>query len=494
MPPGSASDPPDTSVVPPARRSPGSGARGRGHPLAYLDLGLVAVVAAFAELAFDRVLPAAAAQRLPYGLLLWGAFCRHFSAILCVFVLAYTIGLSAGRRDLFGAPARMLLVVVGMVLTPLLAWAAIAPMPAWLSTQVESSFIFFALACVYTALRSNSDTRTTAGVAVLTIPLLARGYALAAASIKPLAFGRLDASQMAEHLGEAAALVGGIAAPFLLPPRVHSRRLGLRGPLTAAFVITGAVGFLASTRLALVQSAAAALGFALPDEGAGRLVYLVAVFGTTWTAAALLTGARAARLVGSGLALVAISGYSLRRPSELAAMALGLLLITWGETGAEGLTASPPVAFIDPERWLTEVRALAARLGGECVLVNDEERQITRLSGKSGDHAVVVRIVRERGVDAVEIAVGTPPADGSEDLHVDERPGAGPGEPFERRFRVRVSPGSRGLPESARAAFEPLGGTMTIWTGRGARWRQRLHAPAPLDRVPTTVEMLARLI
>src|SRR5262249_32983905 len=154
-----------------------------------------------------------------------------------------------------------------------------APIPAWLITQIEISFLFFAVACIYACLRGSGDLRTTAGVAVLTVPLLARGYSLAAASYESLAFGRLDARQLAEHLGEAAALIAGVAAPLLLPPRAQTRLLARRAPLLVALGVTMAVTVVAAIDLSLVQAAAGAMGFALPDEPAGRLVYMAALFG-----------------------------------------------------------------------------------------------------------------------------------------------------------------------------------------------------------------------
>src|SRR5579884_1690208 len=57
--------------------------------LARLDLARAALVAAVLELAFDRIAPAIT-ERRPHALELVGQFSRHFSGILCVFVLAWT--------------------------------------------------------------------------------------------------------------------------------------------------------------------------------------------------------------------------------------------------------------------------------------------------------------------------------------------------------------------------------------------------------------------
>src|SRR5262249_30462907 len=152
------------------------------------------LVAALGELVLARMLPAVTDRyHLPHAFALLGAFARNFSGVLCVLLLAYALGLTLARRDLFGAPLRVLFALVGVVLTPLLGWAAVAPVPPWLASQVETSFIFLALACVYGAVRTSGDTRTSAGLAVLTLPLLARAYSLAAGTFEVLAFGRLDA-------------------------------------------------------------------------------------------------------------------------------------------------------------------------------------------------------------------------------------------------------------------------------------------------------------
>src|SRR5437660_5708971 len=99
--------------------------------LARLDLTLMALSAAAAELLLDRILPAAVDHRLPDALVEAAAFARHFSAVLCVLVLAVAIGLTLSRRDLFAAPARVLFALIGVILAPLLGWAAVAPVPGW---------------------------------------------------------------------------------------------------------------------------------------------------------------------------------------------------------------------------------------------------------------------------------------------------------------------------------------------------------------------------
>jgi hypothetical protein len=436
--------------------------------LTRVDLARIALGAAVAELALDRIVPAVATHRLPAWFESLAAFSRHFSGVLCIFVLAWAVGLTLGRRDVFAAPSRILFGIIGLVLVPLLGWATVAPVPAWLSTQVEISFVFLALACVYASLRAGGDGRTAAGMALLILPLLARGYARAALFYESLAFGRLDAPQMAEHLGEAAALIAGIAAPLMLPPRSEARRMTSRAALLSAFVITASVAILAATQLNALQGAAAAIGFALPDEAAGRLVYLAALFGTTWTIAALLPSPGPGRLVAAGLALIAVSGYSLTRPSELSATALGLMLVLWGESGIEALEPAPPPLPFDAEQWLADARALATRMGGECVMVNDEERQITRIGGSQGQQPVIVRVVRESGFDSVEVVVG----------HAPPEPARGD------------SP----IPDAARQKVDALGGNVQLWSSRGVRWRHRVRTPASLAQLGEVPPLLASLL
>src|SRR5262245_8936497 len=91
------------------------GTMGLSHRLARLDLAWAALVAASGELVLDRILPAVIERRLPDFLVDLAAFARHFSAALCVLVLAVALGLTLGRRDLFIAPARVLFAVVGLV-------------------------------------------------------------------------------------------------------------------------------------------------------------------------------------------------------------------------------------------------------------------------------------------------------------------------------------------------------------------------------------------
>jgi hypothetical protein len=436
--------------------------------LARLDLSRIVLGAAFAELVLDRIVPAVATRRLPAVYEAIATFTRHFSGVLCVFVLALAIGLTLNRRDLFAPPSRVLFAIIGILLVPLLGWATVAPVPSWLQTQVEVSFVFLALACVYASMRAGGDARTSAGMALLILPLLARGYAQAAASYESLAFGRLDAPRMAEHLGEAAALIAGIASPLMLPPRGEARRMTSRAAVASAFVLTATVAILAATQLSELQNAAAALGFQLPDEAAGRLVYLAALFGTLWTVVAMLPSRGSGRLVGCGLALIAVSGYTApMRPSELSATALGLVLVLWGEAGAEKLEPLPSALPFDAEQWLAEARALAQRLGGECVMVNDEERQITRIGGKQGDHPLVLRIVRESGFDSIEVVVGSPSPESVK--------------------------GDTPIPEAAREKVAAIGGNVQLWSGRGVRWRHRVRTPAKLadlERVPPLLSSL----
>src|SRR5262249_16690663 len=157
-------------------------------------------------------------------------------------------------------------------------------------------------------------------------------------------------------------------------------------------------------------------------------------------------------LLGCGLALIAVSGYSMSRPSELAAIALGLLLVAWGHAGEGVLAAEPTVMPIDPEAWRSSAQRLADRLGGDSVVVEDAldpARLIPGVSGRAGRLRVVARIVRHRGLDAVEVVVGEPPTSGAPDIMVDEKPGASTELPFGARYRVHLGAGATPLPPAA---------------------------------------------
>jgi hypothetical protein len=460
--------------------------------LARIDLARVLLLAATLELVLDRFWPAAAGEQLSPAMAQIGAFSRNLSAVLGVMVLGYMCWLTVRRSDLLGLPVRVLIALVGVVLVPLLGWAALAPMPGWLAAQTEVTFVFLVLACLFAVVRRRGDTRNKLAYFMLTLPLLARGYALLQASLDWLAFGRLDAGPAAEHFGEAAAICAGIAAPVLLTPARAAARLARPIAIVPAAACTIGAGYLMFTRQGLTQELATALGFTLPGQAAGWLLYLVALYGALWLTCGL-AGPGPARPVGTGFGLLVVAGYSLARPSELAAIATGLLVISWGLLGEDELGLTAPAVPIDPEQWLADAKSLAQELGCECVIVNDEDRQITRLSGRRGERAVVVRVVRARGLDQVEVVVGAPLGEESVDIQLEERAGAQPTQPFETRYRLRRA-GNHALPETAREALSPLGGTTALWLGRGARWQHAYRAPTPLERLPQVVSALASVL
>jgi hypothetical protein len=460
--------------------------------LARLDLARAALAAAVLELAFDRLLPAVAGHRIAPLLVQLGVFSRYFAATLCIVVLAVAVVHTTRRPNEFGLPARVVLGLTGLVLVPLLGWALIAPMPPGLAHQVESSFVFFALACLLTGLRGPAEPRLKLGLLLLVLPLLARGYAIAAGQLESLALGRLDARVFAEQRGEEAALLAGIAAPLLLSPPASLVRLARRSVVLGAMTITGTLALAAFLEPSGMRSAAGVLGFSLPDQPAGRLVYLIAAFGTVWTLLALQGLRGAPRLCGVGFSLVVVSGYVLGRPGQLAETALGLLLVVWGQAGAGELGGAPKPKPIDEEAWLRDAKTLAGRLGGEIVIVHDDNREITRVSGHVDTQPVVVRVVRALPVDAIELVVGAPPQAAPE-WAIEERPGTDEQTSFERRYRVRRASGDPARPE-ALAALAPLPGDFALWPGLGARWHARLPSPAPIERIEWAARALAKLV
>jgi hypothetical protein len=286
-------------------------------------------------------------------------------------------------------------------------------------------------------------------------------------------------------LGETAALVAGIAAPLLLPPRADVPRLTRVRPLLLALLATIGFALFAQVGTQAAQTIALALGFHLPDEASGRLVYCAALFGTVWTIFALLGRSGSARLVAAGLTLVGASGYSLAEPGMLAAIALGLLLILWAHAGADELATASP-GTVDDEQWLRDARMLADRMTGECVVVNDDDRQVTRIGGQHDATAVVVRVVRERGWDQVEVTVGAPAGEHTAAIELQERAGASASAPLATRYRIR---GGRVVGDLG-DGLAPLGGTIEIWPQRGARWRTRVRAPAALAEMEHAVRAL----
>jgi hypothetical protein len=460
-----------------------------------------------------------------------GPLLFHLTGVLALLVL---IGATAGllwRGELFPQPMRLVIAIIGLPFWLLTAYGVVFDMvPARFFPHLEATFGLLSMLIAGAVVGVATRGRVRLGVVLCALPGV-----LEASAIFGDRMGLLPTttSAVVARAGELALLIACLAAPFLLPPRPRDER-PWRRPLAVAATLTLALLVAMTTRFDLLQAALLyGLRLELPRLGSPLgVAYVGAFFAWSYATVQLLVDKGGMRLAGYGLVLLAIAGYQVTSPVELALSLLGLLALSVGE-----LRAAP---YGDPSRprvgvaaWRDYVGRLATAAGdgtspddsrSDAVVVEEGELEVSRIRAFRRGWPVLMRLVRRRGA-LVEL-----------EMTVGEAPHAGPDASIERprnwlarggEHRVRL-PRAR----TGDAAFDqklavhghaPLGdatlrdrlvrdasdGAVSLWRGAAARYHvvsgstlERPTAPfsgivdgeAPVANVVAVLDTLADLL
>jgi hypothetical protein len=434
-----------------------------------------------------------------------GTFLSHLTGVLALGILLVGLAGLLIRRELFPRPMRLAVVVIALVFWFLAVGAvALGSLSAQLLIILEISFAFLLLLVAAAALGGSTATRVKLGVVLFALPGVLHVLRMVAERTNIL--GSAPPSAELARIGELALLGACLAAPALLPPRPVRERPWV-APLAIALPLTVLYAALMAIRYDLVQAAALyALRIEVPrlDSLVG-VAYLLALFCWVYTTVQLLVDKGGMRLAGYGLLLLAVGGYQISSPVELALSLLGLVALAVGEQRAAPY-GDARQRRIGSAEWRGFVGRLATATADgtgpedtppEAVVVEDGEAEVSRIRAHRRGRPVLMRLRRRRGTLVELEAIVGQPGHGAPDASIErhrrwlgrslservphERTKTG--DPaFDQRFTVS---GQAPLADTAlrhRLARQQGDGTVSLWRGAGARYL--VSDPNPIEAPP----------
>jgi hypothetical protein len=399
--------------------------------------------------------------------------------------------------------------------------------------HLETSFGFLSLLTAAAFLGTPAERRAKIGVVLFALPGALHVAAIVLARIPQLR--SLPVSGDLSRWGELCLLAAAASAPFTLAPRRAGAGAGAGAggwmiPLAAAVAFTLILSVALGTRYDLVQAIALyGLRLDMPRLASGMgLAYLAAALGWTYAVVQMLRKRGGMRLGGYGLLLLAIAGYQVGSPVELAVSLLGLFALSVGELRAradapasEGARGPVPLG---PADWRALVGRVATAVDdgsgpegtpADVLVADEDDREISVLRGHRRGRATVIRVLRRRGrLVELEINVGDP---GHREVTAtierhrswlarspEQRlplPRAKTGDPlFDQKFSVhgQAPLHSEGL---RRQVMRQGDGVLSLWHGTAARYRAvAMHGgaidPASVDpgAVAASVDAMLDLV
>jgi hypothetical protein len=470
--------------------------------LPYGNLTAVLAVVALFELVIDRLigrlfLSPGCQSLLGCLMLRSGPFLLYLTGALAVLVTAGGISGHLVRGELFPRGVRLTIAALSMVFLLLVSLSLVfGQMPERYQTHLQTSFGFVVVLLTLSLLGPGSTAipmRARVGLLLFALPTVLHIVALLATRAGWLRYAWMNPERLSTW-GEGAMLLAAATSPFsLLPIGVPRWRVGAALVLAAGVSVFFFVALLGRTDL--VQTIALySVHLELPR--AGSVVgagYVVALFGFATTLGVLLTSPGVLRLIGLGLALIALAGYQTASPISLSLSLCGLLALGTGTLRAAagiGDGASPTaVPFRELLRILAATIADAPVAGGDPVPIEEST------DDNSGSSTVTVRAARHErpvtiefsqadgSVRSMSVTVGAPP-DASPDATIESHeawlsrppesrttlPRVKTGDPvFDRKMGIY---GSAPADEKAlrRKILRLADATITLWRGTAARF------------------------
>jgi hypothetical protein len=453
-----------------------------------------------------------------------GLFFFYFTNILAVLILV-TRAVTALTTPTTPVRARIAAGFLGGAAL-VAALPILIDVPSGMILALEVTFALGLVAVVVGALEPGGDLGVRIGLPLVVAPLLFHTVivGVAANDFTEETFNQLGPGR---HLGQIAAgalAVVALVTPYCFAPRPFARAVTRPVPIVVAMTIAAAGAVVTKFWYPTIARATElALGVAMNEHGPDprQALYLLALATLAWTVTAcLLAHSPARRLIGVGIALVALGGYAFQWPHDFLLPLLGVALIDGAARAVriEELAAAeafvPATPPISDSTWLEYVTVVGRRL---LPLLSPLHSLSSNGDGGLsstiivGDHhglPVRVRLERLRGaVIALDIVVGRE-VDESRDATLtiraagsDANPSGPPATPelrtgdeaFDRRFRSRGSAAALAAlcDEPQRAALAKLcDGWLAYWEGEGVRYRVYPGRGAPIDH-PVPVSELA---
>jgi hypothetical protein len=429
-----------------------------------------------------------------------GPFLFHLSGMLALMVFALALAGLLRRRELYPEPLtiRLLISVIGIFWLLATLVALIGRVPRGFVVPLEAGFASLSLLTLAAFARSSAPARAKLGVFLFTLPSVLHVIAAVLDGIG-WSSGRRPAGSGLGAWSEAALLLAAASAPFTLAARGGGNRRRWVVPLALAALLTAALIAALRARYDLVQ-AIALYGPHLELPRVGTWIgigYVLGTLGWSYAVIRLLTEKGGARLAGYGLLLLAIAGYPLGSPVELAVSLVGLLSLSvgqlrlYGAINGAGGSAGPALTRTEWRAWVGGL-ATAAHDGSapelgppEAVVVEEDDLEASRIRAQRRGRAVGIRFLRRRGrIIELEVTVGDA---GHLDVSAtierhrnwlarspEQRlplPRARTGDPiFDQRFSVH---GDAPLHSEAvrREIMRHEDGLFSLWKGTAARYR-----------------------
>ena len=303
-------------------------------------LGMLAAVAALADLAINRVALRTLGGTLTHDELLvlsqWGHLPRNLAAIAGL--VALTLALLAVLRTPMHAPVRRRLSIAGFagIFLPTTALATLLP-----AERTSDQIVLFAVGAAnvlavllgLTAARRPAPWGIRAGTALISVSAFFAFVALLVSVVEPLAhtaFG-LAANAVLRRIGEVCFLIAPIAIGASLStrrPRTTRDKVALAVGIVT-FLVAACVGWWGLDELAsdfgIVLYGAARVELFLESAPFLYVVVLAAALGIG--ARAVVASDPALRQAGTGLLLLVAGGYAARSPGRLLMTVLAIALI-----------------------------------------------------------------------------------------------------------------------------------------------------------------------
>ena len=398
-----------------------------------ISLIRVLVISAFAELALNRI----GLQLLPYAkspkaietlIDRLGLFAFYFTSILALIVFTWSVVIFIRDRNLFGPRSRVFLLVTAAAFLPFAAVGIVLRLPLPVALHLNGAFGAAVLAILFGIMWRPSSLRTKVGLVALAIPLLFHCYWLLTQHMTTLAPAGVfaDLPSRVFSAGEQLLVANAFAMFFFFAPRPRRATLVDPIPLTIALLVTITMGFVARSNHEMTTRAIYyGLNMKLPPSlmGFEWIIYLSALFFFTITILSLMRRSPRSCATGSGLLLIAISGFHLQLPHQLLLTLVGLMQIVRSalrgpqEEGGAFVSTAELTSMPDDKCWTT----FLARLGRACsdpdinvgaVILQNGNTKVARLRGEKSHVPFTLRVhIGPKRIRQFEVMIATPPTD-----------------------------------------------------------------------------------
>jgi len=484
------------------------------------------------RLFFPRPTLATGGSQTTHVISVAGPFLFQLTAILALAVMAAGFFGLFRRGELYPRAVRFSVIVIALFFAALSGQAIVrGHVPQRFFLYLEICFAFLAGLTAVAFWLTKAELRVKIGVTLFALPGALRAFGVVGASMGMRDPRPGEGGVALAATGALAMLIGGIAAPFLLPPR-PARERRWRLPAAVSLAVTAAFIVALIARFDLMQASALyGLRIELPPLlSIHGLAHVLALAGWAYATTELIADKGGMRLAGYGMVLLALGGYEQASPVELSLSLLGLVALAVGEHRALPY-GQRNVTRVGLPEWRAFVGRLAAGVGDgtgpeevrpEAVVVAEGELEVSRIRTHRRGQPVTIRLLRKRGtpveLEASYGSAGHASPDASIERHrrwLERSPDARLKLPrvktgdtaFDQKFSVHGSAPLGDAELRRRLERQQGDGVLTIWHGSAARYQLShpstdvppaftgaVEGSAPVQSIVEIVDTLADLV